>query len=218
MDVQVGTVDLLADARQPRQHRHEYPDGRDRVAVALEHRDGPAPEREQRGGEQDQSQHHPLRLLAREHGVDAIHHHDSHAREHRCEREQVGVGVRDRVTDHRMRGEAQAQEQRAIRQRRARSMVEREVGGRVRRGVLGLDEDRGEAGDDEQRRGDQAQELSVARAEHRPSVPRGCVANPPRRPLPWAHGHALARRARRPLPAPMRAVLSQITSVRLPAR
>ncbi len=171
MDRQVGAVDLLADARQARQHGHADADRGDRVAVALEHPHPAAPQCEDRGGEQDQPDDHPLRLLASQHRIDAVDHHDPHAREHRHEREQVGVGVGQREADHQMRGQAQGEEQRAVGERHARGVVERQVGGGARGVVLGLDEDRREATRDEQRGGHQSQELPVARAEHRSSVP-----------------------------------------------
>ena len=107
VDVEVGAVDLLADPRQARQHGREDADRGDRVAVALEHADAVRAQREDRGGEQDQPDHHPLRLLARQHGVDAVDHHDPHAREHGDEREQVGVGVGQREADHEVRRQAQ---------------------------------------------------------------------------------------------------------------
>ena len=37
VDLEVGAVHLRADARQPRRHQQQDPDGRDQVAVALEH-------------------------------------------------------------------------------------------------------------------------------------------------------------------------------------
>ena len=54
VDVQVGAVDLLADPRQARQHRHADRDRRDRVAISLEHAHARAAQREDRGGEQHQ--------------------------------------------------------------------------------------------------------------------------------------------------------------------
>ena len=166
MDRQVGAVDLPADARQPRQHRHRDAHGGDRVAVALEHAHAAAAQREDRGRKQHQADDHPLCLLARQHGVYAIDHHDPDAGEHGGEREQVGVRVRQREADHQVRGKAQPEEDRAVGQREVGGVVEGEVGGGARGVVFGLDEDRGEAGGYQQRGGHEAEQLAVAHAEH----------------------------------------------------
>ena len=163
----------------------------DRVAVALEHAHAPAAQREDRGREQDQPDHHPLRLLAGQHGVDSVDHHDSHAREHRDEREQVGIGVRQRETDHEVRRQAQPEEQRAVGERHAGGVVEREVGRRPRRVALGLDEDRREAGGDEQRGGHEPSSSRFRGLSTPASVPRltACGSGPAAR--------LVAERARR---------------------
>ena len=135
VDVEVRAVDLLADAGQARQHRHADADQRDRVAVALEHAHAALAQREDRRREQHQPEHHPLRLLARERRFDAVDHHDPDAREHGHQREQVGVRVGQREADHEVRGQAQAEEQRAVGERHAGGVVERQVGRRRRRVV-----------------------------------------------------------------------------------
>ena len=177
VDRQVGAVDLLPDPRQARQHGGQDRDRDDRVAVALEHRHAAVAQGDDRGREQDQADHHPLRLLARQHRFDAVDHHDPEARQHGHQREQVRVGVGQRETDHQVGRQAQAQEQQPVGQRQARGVVEREAGVRVRRVVLRLDEDRGEAARDEQGRREQAHELLVASAEHRPRVAAEAAAD-----------------------------------------
>ena len=164
--VEVGAVDFLADPGHPRQHRHADPHGDDRVAVALQHADAGAAQRQDRRREQHQPQHHPLRLLARQRGVDAVHHHDPHARQHRPEREQVGVGVGQREADHEVPRQAQPEEDRAVGERHAGGVVERHVRRRPRAGALLLDEDRREPRRHQQGGGQQAEQLAVAGAEH----------------------------------------------------
>ncbi len=185
MDVEVGAVDLRADAGQARQDRHADPDGGDRVAVALEHAHAAPAQRDDRGGEEDESDDHPLRLLARQHGIDAVDHHDPDAREHGGEREQVGIGVRQRKADHQMRGQAQPEEQRPVGQGDRRGVVQRQIRFGPGRDVFGLDEDRGEAGDHQQRRGHEAQELAISGAQHSRERTVRCGAGTPHRSLPY---------------------------------
>ena len=87
---QVRAVDRVAE---PRKEQQDDPPQRDAVAVALEHAVVLA-QRDDRRREEDQPDDEPLRLLAREVLVEAVEHHEPEAREHRDEREQVGVGVR----------------------------------------------------------------------------------------------------------------------------
>ena len=91
-DAEVGAVDLLADPGHARQQQQEQADGRDRVAVALEHAE--VAQEDDRRREQDEPDDEPLRLLARELLVDPVDDHEAEAREHRDEREQVRVRVR----------------------------------------------------------------------------------------------------------------------------
>ena len=149
-----------------RQHRDPDADQRDRVAVAFEHADAALAQREDRRREQHQPEHHPLRLLARERRFDAVDHHDPDAGQDGHEREQVGVGVRQRVADHEVRSQAQAEEQRAVGQRHAGGVVERQVGRAARSVTSCLDEDRGEAGRHQQRGGHEAEKLAIPGAEH----------------------------------------------------
>ena len=150
VDVQVGAVDFAADARQARQHRHRRSPT---AAIVYRYRSSTATprlsQREDRGREQHQADDHPLGLLAREHRFDPVDHHNPDARQHGGQREQVGVGVRERDPDQHVRRQAQRQEQGSVPQRCARGAVQRQVRGRRSRAVLGLDEDRREARRDE---------------------------------------------------------------------
>ncbi len=87
----------------------------DRVAVPLEH--AQVAQQQDRRGEQDQPDDEPLRLLARELLVDPVDDDEAEAGEHRDEREQVRVGVRQREAQEQVPGEAQAEEQRAVGER-----------------------------------------------------------------------------------------------------
>ena len=172
-------------------------DERDRVAIAFEHAEPAATQPHDGDREQPEADHHPLRLLARERRVDPVDHHDPDAREHRRQREQVRVRMGQREADHEVRGHAQPEEDRAVGQRHARGVVQRDVGRRRRALVLLLHEDGREATDDEQRRGQQSEQLAVARAQHaldcttgasRRRTTRGGAPRSPTRPLPWCHG------------------------------
>ncbi len=90
-DAQVGAVDLIADARQPREDEQHQRHGHDRVAVALEL--AVVAKEDDRRREQDEPEHEPLRLLARLGGVDPVDHDDPEARQQGDEREHVGIGV-----------------------------------------------------------------------------------------------------------------------------
>ena len=114
-DAQVGAVDLLADHRDARQQEQQQAGGRDRVAVALEHAE--VAQEHERRREQDQPDDEPLGLLARERLVDPVDHDEPEAGEHRDEREQVRIGVRQRRADHEVPAQAQREEAGAVRQR-----------------------------------------------------------------------------------------------------
>ena len=95
VDAEVGAVHLRADARQARQHQQPDADRGDHVAVALER---PQSRRKQdRRGEQHDAERRTSRLLARERVVDPVDHHQPEGREQRDQREQVRVGVGQRV-------------------------------------------------------------------------------------------------------------------------
>ena len=143
---QVGAVRRAAEARQQQQQDAAE---RDDVAVALEHAMVVA-QRDDRRREDDQADDEPLRLVAREVLVEAVEHHQAEAGEHGDEREEVRVGVGQRHAQHEVRGEAEREEDRAVGQRQ------------VRQQLVALDEDRGEAGGQQQRRRDQREELAVA--------------------------------------------------------
>ena len=149
-DAQVGAVDLLADARHARQQEQQQPGRGDRVAVALEHAE--VAQEDDRGGEQHEPDHEPLRLLARERLVDPVDHDQAEARQHRDEREQVRVRVGQRDADHQVAAQAQREEGGAVGERHVG-----ELGGL-------LDEDRGEARGEQQRRRDEREQLPVAGA------------------------------------------------------
>ena len=147
-DAQVGAVDLLPDPGHAREQEQEQPGRGDRVAVALEHAE--VAQEDDRDREQDQPDHEPLRLVARERLVDPVDHHEPEAREHRDQREQVRVGVGQRDADHDVPRQAQQEEREPVGQR--------QVG--LRRRLL--DEDRREAEREEQRGGDQREQLAIA--------------------------------------------------------
>ena len=100
---QVRAVDGVAE---PRQQQQDDPRERDAVAVALEHAVVLA-QRDDRRREEDEPDDEPLRLLAREVLVEAVEHHEAEAREHRDEREEVRVGVRQRHPQDDVRGQAE---------------------------------------------------------------------------------------------------------------
>jgi hypothetical protein len=157
LHAEVRAVDVLPDARHARQQQERDPRRGDRVPVALE--DAVVAQREDRRREQDQPQHEPLRLLPREVLVDPVDHHQAEAGEDREQREQVRVGVRQREAQHEVRAEAQPEEDRAEGQRH------------IAQHVVALDEHRGETGGEQQRGGDERQQLAVARAHEDPSSP-----------------------------------------------
>jgi hypothetical protein len=94
LDREVGAVDLRADAGHAGQQQQADAGGGDRVAVALEH--AIVAQQDDRRREEAEADDEPLRLLAREVLVDAVDHHQAEAGEDGEEREQVGVGVRQR--------------------------------------------------------------------------------------------------------------------------
>src|SRR5207244_3431231 len=79
--------------------------------------------------------------------VDPVDHPQPEAGEQCDEREQVRVRVREREADDEVRGQAQSEEPRADGQ------------AQVREQLVALDEDRGEARGDEQRGGDEPEQL-----------------------------------------------------------
>ena len=166
VDREVRAVDFAPDPRQARQERRDDADQGNRVPVALEHAYAPLSQRDHRRREEHQSEDHPLRLLARQHRIDPVDHHDADARQHRRERQDVRVGVGERHAQHDVRQQAQSEEQRPVRQRRARGSRQDGIGVRRQAVVLLLDEDRREPGRDQQGRRNQAEQLTVARAEH----------------------------------------------------
>ena len=148
-DPEVGAVGGVADDREARQHHQPQRHGDDHVAVALEL--AVVAEGDDRDREQDESEHEPLGLLAGQGRVDPVDHHQAEAGQDGHQREQVGIGVGQRHAQEDVPGQAQAQEDRPVGQR--------DVGE-----VVGaLDVDPGEAGGDQQRGGDQPDELPVAR-------------------------------------------------------
>ena len=157
LDAEVGAVDLLADPGHARQQQQQQAGERDRVAVALEHAE--VAQQQDRAREQDQPDDEPLGLLARQRVVDPVDHDEAEAGEHADQREDVGVGVREREAQEDVPGEAQQQEDQAVGQRDVRQLL----------GLL--DEDRREAGGQQQRRRDQRHQLAVALA-HESICPR----------------------------------------------
>jgi len=147
---EVGAVDLAADPGQPGQDQHPDAGQRDHVAVALEDRD--VAQQDDRRGEQEEARDEPLRLLAGQRLVDPVDDDQAEARQRGNQREQVRVRVRERHAHDDMARNAEREERRAVGQR--------DVGQRVR----ALDEDRREAGRDQQRRRDQREQLAVALA------------------------------------------------------
>ena len=80
LDAEVGAVDLLADPGHARQQQQQQRDRGDRVAVALEHAE--VAQQQDRRREQDQPDHEPLRLLARQRVVDPVDDDEAEAGEH----------------------------------------------------------------------------------------------------------------------------------------
>ena len=108
LDGQEGAVHLGGQARNPRHQQQRDPGRGDRVAVALE-RVVVAQEHDG-GAEGDQAEDEPLRLLARQLGVDAVDHDQPEGGKRRGEGEQVGVGVGQPRADEQVGENAQAQE------------------------------------------------------------------------------------------------------------
>ena len=162
LDRQERAVDLVADARQARHHQQRDPHRGDRVAVALEH--VVVAQEDDRGAEGDQPDHEPLRLLARQLGVDAVDHHQPERRQRGRQREQVGVGVGQPGADEQVREHAQAEEHQAV------------GGGGVAHVLGAAHKHRREAGADQQGDRDQAEQLARAGA-HRcaPRVQRAAL-------------------------------------------
>ena len=131
------------------QDKEPQRDDHDHVAVALEL--AVVPEQQDRPREQDQPEHEPLGLLARQRRVDPVDHHQAEARQHGDQGEHVRVGPRQRDPDEDVRGDAQPEKQGPVGQRD------------VRERVLALDEDAGESSGDQQRGGDEPDQLTVSR-------------------------------------------------------
>ncbi len=155
---QVGAVHLLADPGQAGHHEQRDAHRRDRVAVALEH--VVVAQEDDRGAEEGQPDHEPLRLLARQLWVDPVDLDEAERSQRRREREQVGVRVRQPRADEQVREHAEAEEDRA-------------VGDRDVADVLAAGEQHGgEARGDQQRDRDQREQLPDARrGGHRSSRP-----------------------------------------------
>ncbi len=161
---EVRAVDLLADARDTREQQEPQPGQGDRVPVALEH--PVVAQREDRRGERAEPDDEPLRLLPRELLVDPVEHDEPEARQQRHEREEVRVGVREGEPQHDVRGEAEPEEDPAVGQRERRQLLPRPVL---------LQEDRREPRGDEERRGNQGEELAVPRVHRPASSPRSML-------------------------------------------
>ena len=131
----------------------------DRVAVALEHR--VVAQEHDRGHEHHQADHEPLRLLARQLGVDPVDHHQAERGQHRGQREQVRVGVGQPRADEQVREQAQPEEHQPVGQRARLDLVQR---GARRAALAARQQHGGEPGADEQRNRDQAEQLARARA------------------------------------------------------
>ena len=157
LDRQVGAVGRRERARQ--QQQQDAADG-DQVAVALEH--AVVAQQHDRRGEQPQADDEPLRLQARQAVVDPVDLDQAEARQQRHEREQVRVGVRQRQAQHEVRRDAQAEEDRAVGQRDVGDLVACRSG---RRAASSRDrKTAAKPADDQQRGGDQREELAVAGA------------------------------------------------------
>ena len=130
---------------------------RDQVAVALEH--VVVADQEDRGAEEDEPDHEPLRLLARELGVDPVDEDEPDRRQQRGEREQVRVGVRQPRADEQVGDDAQAEEDGAVGERRVLDVLRA-------RGQHG-----GEARHHEQRDRQQPEQLAGAGGHQPPAVP-----------------------------------------------
>ncbi len=144
---EVGAVHLLPDPRQPRRQQQQQPDRGDRVAVALEH--VVVAQELDREGEEDESEHEPVRLVAGQVGVDPVDHHQAEGRQQSDQREEVRVGV----------GEAKAKVD------VGRDADREEVGAVDEAGIAEADvllgEDSGEPGAEQEGDGHQGDQLAV---------------------------------------------------------
>jgi hypothetical protein len=112
---EVRPVHRLAEHGQPRHEEQRDAGGRDRVAVALQHAEVA---QEQHGrAEEPEADGEPLRLLARQVGLDAVDHHEADRTQQRRQREEVGVRVREPRADEEVREEAPREEERAVDER-----------------------------------------------------------------------------------------------------
>ncbi len=162
MDREVGAVDLTADPGHARQHHRDQGRECDRVPVALDA--AQVAQEDDREDENDEAADEPAGLVAGQLLVDPVDLDESHAREHRHERQQVGVGVRKRAANRDVRDQAEAEEDRTVGHRH------------LRRGVRVLRrEHRREARGHQQRRRNQAEELAIAGPHARATVPMAPV-------------------------------------------
>ena len=119
----------------------------DRVAVALQHL--VVAQELDRQREEDQPEHEPVGLVAGQAVVDPVDHHQPEGGQQRDQREEVGVGVGQADPQVDVGGEADREEVGAVDQAEV-----------AEPGVL-LGEDRGEAGGEQERDGNQGEQLPV---------------------------------------------------------
>ena len=150
---QVGAIDLFADPRQARRQQQQDADRGDDVPVALEH--VVIAQELDRQREEDEAEDEPVGLVAGEAFVDPVEHHQAERGQHRHQREEVRVGVRQADPQVDVGGDADREEVGAVGDAEVAEF----------RALLG--EDRGEAGGQQQRHRDQREQLAVAGAGHR---------------------------------------------------
>jgi hypothetical protein len=112
--------------------------------------------------EEDQPEHEPIGLVARQVVVDAVDDDQPEGGEQRHEREQVGVGVGEPDSQVDVGGDTDRQEVAAIEQAEV-----------AKPAAALLDEHRREAGGEQQRDRQQRDQLAVAGASHWPFPPLG---------------------------------------------
>ena len=158
LDREERAVHLGADARQAGHHEQGDAGRRDHVAVALQH--VVVAHHHDRAAEEEQPDHEPLRLLARQLGVDAVDEHQTDGGQQGGQREHVRVGLGQPGADEQVRQHAQPEEDGA-------------VGERGVAHVLGAGgEHGGEAGCHEKRHRDESEELARSRRHQPESCPR----------------------------------------------
>ncbi len=112
LDPEVGAVHLFADPRQARRQQQQDADRGDDVPVALEH--VVVAQELDRQGEEDEAEDEPVGLVAGQAFVDPVEHHQAERGQHRHQREEVRVGVRQADPQVDVGGDADREEVGAV--------------------------------------------------------------------------------------------------------